>query len=121
MVNRSVILAQALCIAVLAGCASAPKAPLISQPGVAISPQSSQTSPLHLTQPGGTVTLTASEAGYRGGFSASIFTGEHCVDLTPRQVTTDQFVVTRVLGCNRVLIEIVDDVGNSASAYLVTQ
>ncbi len=91
------------------------------QKGVATSPASSQMAPIAITQPNASVTITVSEARYHGGFSASIYTGEHCVNVAPVNGTMDLFTVSRVIGCNSVLIKVVDDVGNSASVFLRTK
>jgi hypothetical protein len=107
-------------ITLLGGCSG--NAAMQAQPkGLIIAPASSMSSPILLKQPNQTVTLTAAEAGYAGACSATIITGEHCVDLTPVAGESNQFTVTRVIGCNDVRIDILDDVGHSASAHLVTQ
>jgi len=106
---------------VLGGC-SGNNAGMQAQPnGVIIAPASSMSSPIQLKQPSQSVTLTATEAGYGGAFSATIITGEHCVGLAPVPGESNQFTVTRVIGCNDVRIDILDDVGHSASAHLVTK
>lgn len=98
----------------------APKPSQAAQRGVTTSPVSTQAAPIAIIQANASVTITASEAGYQGGFSASIYTGEHCVNVTPVSGTTNQFMVSRVIGCNRVLMKVVDDVGNASSVYLRT-
>lgn len=117
----SLLAACALAPAALAGCAgSAHQPPVLPSTGLIINPSSSENSPISLTNPNASVTLTASESGHTA-FSASIFTGEHCVNLDRVSGSTNQFVVTRIFGCNRVLIKIVDDRGNDAPVFLVTQ
>jgi len=106
---------------VLGGCNSGNSAMQAQPKGVIIAPESSMSSPILLKQPSQSVTLTATEAGYSGAFSATIITGEHCVGLMPVPGESNQFTVTRVIGCNDVRVDILDDVGRSASAHLVTQ
>lgn len=105
----------------LGGCGGGNTAMQASPKGVIIAPSSSRGSPIQLKGPNQSVTLTATEAGYSGAFSATIITGEHCVNLTPVPGVSNQFTVTRVIGCNDVRIDIGDDVGRSASAHLVTK
>ena len=105
----------------LGGCGGGNAAMQASPKGVIIAPSSSRSSPIQLKGPNQSVTLTATETGYAGGFSATIITGEHCVNLAPVPGKSDQFSVTRVIGCNDVRIDIVDDHGRFASAHLVTE
>ncbi len=120
--RASLCLLAAACTA-LSACSSsaALKTSQAMRRGVTTSPPSTQAEPIAITQANGSVTITASEAGYQDGFSASIYTGEHCVNVTPVNGTTNQFTVSRVIGCNRVLVKVVDDVGNASSVYLRTE
>jgi hypothetical protein len=107
-------------LVVLGGCGG--NAPMQATPkGVIIAPGSSMGSPIQLKGTNQSITLTATEAGYTGAFSATIITGEHCVGLTPVPGESNQFTVTRVIGCNDVRVDILDDVGHVASAHLVTE
>ena len=106
----------------LSGCGGGNNSAMQTSPkGVIIAPSSSMGSPIQLKGIDQSVTLTATESGYGGAFSATIITGEHCVSLASVPGESNQFTVTRVIGCNDVRVDIVDDVGNFASAHLVTE
>ena len=101
---------------------------------VNIVPASNFAQPINLSNgnlyPGGAVTLTASESGYFGGFSAVAIppmpppqlpiTGGNCISAAPVTGTTNEFTAASVSSCGgqKAMIAISDSLGHSSLAYV---
>jgi hypothetical protein len=133
-----ILISAAILVAGCSGGGGSTSTPAVPSGAISVSPASNPAQPINLSNgnlyPGGTAILTASEAGYSGGFTAVAgqapsskivhplggITGGYCISITPVAGTTNKFTAASIGNCGQqnAPIAISDSLGHTATSYV---